>query len=557
MRVREYDAFVRKTSQFSSKPRDEQRSIALYGLVGEIGSLVAAVKKKILAEGGEETGWDHPNDEIIEELGDTLWYCFSLAQVVNDSYFDFFAAGIAALRSEVNSEDEHAQKIATSLKPAKLASFLEAAKSFPPAADYTFDDYQKLAFKTARTDGRILLEVSLALLWQLSAELLRATLPKTELALNRNIADRSPNIVLGEIAWYLAAITSLYDLSLNGVVEENQKKVRFRSDRGPHTALHDEDRGPKEQFPRTFDVAFICVGPGKSRMYVDGKQLGDDVTDNSYADDGYRFHDVIHLALVAYLGWSPVVRGFMKRKRKSRDDHVDEVEDGGRAAVVEEVVIKAIHSEGDKQAKTSGRCILGAPTRLFPNRSLINFRLLKTLRMYVSGLEVDRNAYWEWEDAIFHGCDMFYQLSIEKQGTVHVDLVARKLTFSPTVSPAIRGLTVGLGMGSANPDEAAKGATLNHAELEWASERGRVAETIAAKRAILDALGLNKHSVELCTEIEVRLDAAGRVYVKNNNSVQRQAWALRAIDYKVAFSTGANETICTANAVADVCDVSK
>ena len=31
----------------------------------------------------------------------------------------------------------------------------------------------------------------------------------------------------------------------------------------------------------------------------------------------------------------------MKRKRKNKDDRVDEVEDGGRAKVVEELVIKA------------------------------------------------------------------------------------------------------------------------------------------------------------------------------------------------------------------------
>ena len=35
-------AFVEKTKQFAGKPVDEQQSIALYGLVSEIGSLVAA-----------------------------------------------------------------------------------------------------------------------------------------------------------------------------------------------------------------------------------------------------------------------------------------------------------------------------------------------------------------------------------------------------------------------------------------------------------------------------------------------------------------------------------
>jgi hypothetical protein len=53
-------------------------------------------------------------------------------------------------------------------------------------------------------------------------------------------------------------------------------------------------------------------------MYFGGKPLGDDLTDNAYVDDGYRFHDVIHLALIAHLGWSPVVRGLMRRKRKSK-----------------------------------------------------------------------------------------------------------------------------------------------------------------------------------------------------------------------------------------------
>src|SRR5262249_27774788 len=194
------------------------------------------------------------------------------------------------------------------------------------------------------------------------------------------------------------------------------------------TPLHDADRDTKEQFPRKFDVSFVGVGPSRSRMYLDGRPLGDDLTDNAYKDDGYRFHDVIHLALIAHLGWSPVLRGFMKRKRKSKNDRVDEVEDGGRAQVVEELVIKAIHSEGDKQARAEGRCSVGSPIRLFPHRRLITFRMLKTLQMYVDDVEAAKNTYWEWEDAILYGCEMFFRLSEEKQGTIHVDLNERKLT---------------------------------------------------------------------------------------------------------------------------------
>src|SRR5262249_1610943 len=155
-------------------------------------------------------------------------------------------------------------------------------------------------------------EVCLALLWQLGAELLRSTLPPIEIDLNKNVADRPSNIVLGEIAWHLSAMASLYHLSLSDVIASNCNKLNFRSARGAPTPLHDEDRDANEQFARVFDVTFVRVGAQKSRMYLNGRPLGDDLTDNFYADDGYRFHDVLHLALIAHLGWSPVVRALMK-----------------------------------------------------------------------------------------------------------------------------------------------------------------------------------------------------------------------------------------------------
>jgi NTP pyrophosphatase (non-canonical NTP hydrolase) len=130
VKVTEYNEFVRRTNQFADKPKDVQRAIALYGLVGEIGSLVAAVKKKILAEGGE-TNWNQPNDEITEELGDALWYCFASAQIINDGPFDILANDIDNLRREVGGTNERARIIATALDPATRSDFLEAAKAFP------------------------------------------------------------------------------------------------------------------------------------------------------------------------------------------------------------------------------------------------------------------------------------------------------------------------------------------------------------------------------------------------------------------------------------------
>jgi len=555
MKPLDYAAFVEKTKQFAGKPVDEQQSIALYGLVSEIGSLVAAVKKKILSEGGEGPHWDQPNDEITEELGDSFWYCYSAAQVMSGGYVDILSHNITAMRAEIGGTDDRAHMIERSLDPANRQAFLDGAAAFPPADGYTFDDYQRLAYKTARTDGRVLLEVCLALLWQHGAELMRTVLPASEAALHTNVANRESTVVLGGIAWHLSAIASLYHLSLDEVIASNCRKVQFRSERGPPTPLHDADRDAKEQFPRQLDVAFVRIGPQKSRMYFEGKPLGDDLTDNYYEDDGYRFHDAIHLAFIGHLGWSPVVRGLMKRKRKSRDDKVDEVEDGGRAKVVEELVIKAIHSEGDRQAKAAGRCVVGTPTRLFPERTLINFKLLKTLRAYVDGLEVAKNTFWEWEDAIYDGCDMFFQLSNEKQGTVHIDLDRRTLSFSPTVCPGVQGISVGLGMGSAELSMHASDPVVGAAEREWAMRDNRYAETVAAKRAVLDALGLDQNSTKLWSEIDVRLGAGNLVYVKATKSVQQRAWKLKAVDYKIAFSRDTNRVTCTATAIADIHDM--
>ena len=43
-------------------------------------------------------------------------------------------------------------------------------------------------------------------------------------------------------------------------------------------------------------------------MLMDGVLVGAALTDNAYQDDGYRFHDVFHIAFTAILGWSPVLR---------------------------------------------------------------------------------------------------------------------------------------------------------------------------------------------------------------------------------------------------------
>jgi NTP pyrophosphatase (non-canonical NTP hydrolase) len=543
MKVTEYGEFVRRTDQSKERSLGERRAISLYGLVGEIGSLLSAIKKKILSESGD-AAWDQPSEEIKEEIGDVLWYCYSLAHVENGGRFDILRNDIELLKQEIGATNERAAKIRAALDPSSRETFLVAAETFPPSPDYTFNDYQALAFKTARTDGRTLLEVCLALLTQLAAELLHKTLPEIELTLNTNIANRPCNTVLGEVTWHLAAIASLHHLTLDEVVSFNVEKVGFRAERGSPTTLHDEGRPLHQQLPRMFEIAFVRIGPGKSRMYFEGRPLGDDLTDQTSEDDGYRFHDVMHLALVAHLGWSPVIRGFMRRKRPD----VDEVEDAGRAKVVEELVLKAIHSEGERQSKAVGRCQVDGPSRLFPVRSTIPFSLLKTVRGWVQGLEVWKNTYWEWEDAIFTGCEIFSLLRAHKQGTVQVDLLNRRAAFKSAVSANVSGVTVGLGMASLDEGEAE--SVLATQELGRARAISRVADTGAAKKALLQALSL---PLTAWDQLDIDLLPGNQISVKASGHAQDRIWAMRVIDFKVAFAVAREQSmLCSAMAITDL-----
>ena len=77
-----------------------------------------------------------------------------------------------------------------------------------------------------------------------------------------------------------------------------------------------------------FIERFYNEGQENERPYVIQQMrrvnIGDRLTDNRTEPDGYRFHDVFHLAYVAHLGQSPVIRALLKQKRKS-DPRLDEL----------------------------------------------------------------------------------------------------------------------------------------------------------------------------------------------------------------------------------------
>lgn len=288
-------------------------------------------------------------------------------------------------------------------------------------------------------------------------------------------------------------------------------------------------------------------------MYCNGVQLGDDLTDNAYDDDGYRFHDAMHLANVAHLGWSPVLRGFLRLKRK-RDKKIDEVEDGARAKIVEELVLKLIHAEGVRLAPRDAP----PPVRLFPSESHVSFRFVKSLQPIVQNLEVSKNKHWEWRAAIMDGARIFHALSTEGQGTVTVDMEQRKLEFSRHVTAEIRGVVAALG--SAMVDKAAGGEALKAAltpeELERCAASSdaedRTARLLAVKHAIFDALKMDPSPLDRLQELRVAILDDGLISIKATGAVQAAMWKRRVVTFKATLTTAQNIVSCTAVGIADV-----
>lgn len=533
MKVNEYNKFVKTTDQTD---KSSKANVAIFGILGEIGSVVSVIKKH-LVHGNNEDIFKAPTQEIREELGDLIWYCFFYASLqFNSGKLNILKKCISEISKELSGKTEHASLFAKMIGEENKAEFQKNAKDFKKLKDFTFDEFQKLAFLTARTKKETLLEVCLAVLPQLGAELMREKLPNAEKKLHPSLEDREKDVVLGEIAWHIAAIASLFDVSLNQIVEENRLKVNFRRDRTNVTPLHDREREDLNKFPRNFEICFLTIGKRRSRMYYKNKPLGDDLTDNYYDDDGYRFHDVLHLANAAYLGWSPVLRSLMRLKRKSfiQGDMVDEVEDGARARIVEEAIVKAMHMEGVRTAKLRNNNVDGEIVQLFENKNDISFSFLKFLHEFTFGLESYGNKYWEWEDAIKQGFYIYHQLRKNEQGTVIVDLDNRKIEYKQDVYVDLTGDVVAIGSAAI-------------------SKKEKEPKILAVKTAVLSALKLksNKHNLDM---LSVSIGDLDTVCIKALDDIRCIMWERKIISFKVAFGIFDGGINCTALAMGDPVD---
>jgi NTP pyrophosphatase (non-canonical NTP hydrolase) len=250
---------------------------------------------------------------------------------------------------------------------------------------------------------------------------------------------------LGDLMWYAAALARRCDLNLGQVLTENLHKVEERYNRPstpPPHELFDEDFPTHEQLPRQIEITFVETDLAADttppvpvvRIYRGVGTVGDPLDDNSDDNDDYRYHDALHLAHMAVLGWSPTMRGLLDVKRRS-DSDVNRIQDGGRASVIEEGLTAYVFS-------------VAAEHSFFATSSHVPADVIKACRKMTAHLEVSERQSADWEYAILAGYEMFRALKEHRGGTVRADLTTRTLTFTPPGAPPESGRALTLRPGA-------------------------------------------------------------------------------------------------------------
>jgi hypothetical protein len=181
------------------------------------------------------------------------------------------------------------------------------------------------------------------------------------------------------------------------------------------------------------------------RMTIDGRLVGDELTDAGWIQEeerkeeerrraaeredaqdvsGARWHDTIHLAFAACLGWSPVLRNLIGVRRHAHPG-LEAVEDGDAAILAEEAIAWAVFCYVRNHA--SPVTLDGA---LAPD-------LLAYVRGQAEGFEVAIRTEEEWTRAIHTGIAAMQAMWADNGGTLVADLQARTLDFQTAASDRV------------------------------------------------------------------------------------------------------------------------
>lgn len=344
-----------------------------HGLFGEVGGIMSTAKKHV------RDGNLFPEYRLAaeEEFGDTLWYLAALCRrcgVDLDAVFE---------RSTADG------RYTAALAASDLATGPVALVSVPKASPE--------------------LDATLAALGRATVELLDGT--------------PTADALVGFARQYLDALHAT-GLTFSHVVQTNLRKARgaFLEPNPEDLIDFDAEFGEEERLPAEFRIRIDQRSSGKSYLQWNGVFIGDPLTDNIADPDGYRFHDVFHLANAAILHWSPVVRALIKHKRKSRPKY-DEEQDGGRAIVVEEGLTAWLFT----RAKA---------LNYYKDQKRVSLGVLKTVQEFVAGYEIERCPLKLWERSILQGYAVFRQVRDAEGGWVIGNRATRTLWYEPLETEA-------------------------------------------------------------------------------------------------------------------------
>ena len=364
--------YVDKTAPTDSLPQGHVYPVLL-GLFGEVGSVMAVAKKcHRESESYKSTAY---LDDLKEELGDVLWYfstlCRRLGYDAGEVFPDFAVDGDRDELPAGNPPDEKNSGVGVSGKKGSLDDLLRE-------------------------------------LGEAAAVLLRV----------REKSDATLGLLRAFAESYMRTVRAK-DVAFADMVDANIQKTRGRFvEPGPLPPRDfDADFPEDERLPDKFEIEIIQRPSGQSYMRWRGVFIGDPLTDNILDEDGYRFHDVFHLSYAAVLHWSPIFRKLTKQKRKS-DPKIDEAEDGGRATVVEEGVSAWIFSQAKR-------------LDFFEDHKDVPFDLLKVVKKFVRGYEVEACSLYLWQSAILQGYEVFREVRKNEGGVVVGNRRKRTIVYKP------------------------------------------------------------------------------------------------------------------------------
>lgn len=293
--------------------------------------------------------------------------------------------------------------------------------TYDPAPDtMTLDEYQRLAAQTdidAGNDDPIVPLLGLAgEVGALIAEYKKKVRPDGRGYIG---FDEVLRIELGDILWYLASLTSRSNLTLGEVAAANLAKTRARwlQSSGHPPTSYDDGMPSEQRLPRRFEAVFSTYeedGLTKCTLMIEGEDFGDPIDDNTRYEDSYRFHDVFHLAHAAVLGWSPVLRLLVHRKR--RGDDRDRTEDGARAIAAEESITAMVFAIAERWD-------------YFSHAEHVDETILNAAKAVTSRLEVGDRSSADWERAILAGYSAWRRLRDNNGGRVQIDLDAATIEY--------------------------------------------------------------------------------------------------------------------------------